>query len=79
MIGIYTVKSEGKEVDLIKLRNPWGCKEWNGDWSDKSSKWTDEIKKQLNFNNSDDGEFYMEFKEYLKFFDKVYTCCLMQN
>jgi calpain-15 len=30
----------------MKLRNPWGNKgEWNGDWSDKSDKWTPELKK----------------------------------
>ncbi len=25
---------------LIQIRNPFGSFEWNGDWSDKSSKWT---------------------------------------
>lgn len=24
---------------LIKLRNPWGHGEWQGDWSDKSPLW----------------------------------------
>jgi calpain-15 len=36
-------KNEGK-VKLLKLRNPWGHKEWMGDWSDKSDKWTPELK-----------------------------------
>jgi hypothetical protein len=25
---------------ILKLRNPWGTVEWNGNWSDKSDKWT---------------------------------------
>lgn len=29
---------------LIKLRNPWGKKEWIGEWSDGSPSWTKEIK-----------------------------------
>ena len=29
-----------KYTRLIKLRNPWGYKEWIGDWSDHSKLWT---------------------------------------
>jgi calpain-15 len=29
---------------LINIRNPWGQFEWEGDWSDKSEKWTEEMK-----------------------------------
>ena len=29
---------------LVQLRNPWGKFEWRGDWSDKSTKWTDALK-----------------------------------
>ena len=25
---------------LVKIRNPYGQKEWTGDWSDNSKKWT---------------------------------------
>ena len=34
----------GKLVRLFKIRNPWGFREWTGDWSDKSAKWTTEMK-----------------------------------
>jgi len=34
------VDGSGKPVRLIKIRNPWGFKEWTGAWSDKSTNWT---------------------------------------
>ena len=32
--NLQQVVSNGKEVKLVRIRNPWGQKEWNGDWSD---------------------------------------------
>ncbi len=32
---------------LVNLRNPWGKFEWGGDWSDKSPKWTDALRKAV--------------------------------
>jgi calpain-15 len=29
---------------LLNLRNPWGNFEWDGNWSDSSPLWTEEIK-----------------------------------
>lgn len=34
--------------NLVKIRNPWGSFEWNGDYGDKSTKWNDDLKKKLN-------------------------------
>jgi len=63
-------------IRLIKLRNPWGYKEWNGNWSDHSKLWTEEAKKELNINLhiEDDGEFYMSFEDFFKYFLVVDIC-----
>ena len=59
---------------LIKIRNPWGQKEWNGDWSDTSSKWTPELRQQLSVESKDDGVFFISFEDYVRFF-YVSTIC----
>ncbi|XP_075002502.1 calpain-9 isoform X2 [Calonectris borealis] len=33
--GIDEVSYRGQQVQLIRIRNPWGQVEWNGPWSDK--------------------------------------------
>jgi hypothetical protein len=30
-----------KKERLVQIRNPWGFREWSGDWSDTSDKWTE--------------------------------------
>lgn len=32
------------KIKLMKLKNPWGTFEWNGDWSENSDLWTDKLK-----------------------------------
>ena len=69
MINIYDKIIDKEHYQLVKLRNPWGEKEFNGDWSDKSSKWTKELKKQFEFTEvKDDGIFYMCYKDFLYYF-----------
>ena len=35
---------EYNDIKLIKVMNPWGNYEWNGDYGDKSEEWTEELK-----------------------------------
>ena len=59
---------------LLKLRNPWGRGEWKGDWSDNSSKWTEDLKKRFNVEDKDDGSFFMTFEDMIKNFVGVSIC-----
>ena len=69
LVNIYTVKTNKGEERLVKLKNPWGNTEFTGEWSDYSKKWTPQLKKECEFSEeSDDGIFYMSFKDYMKYY-----------
>ncbi|XP_041820264.1 calpain-9 [Chelmon rostratus] len=75
--GMEQVNYRGKMVQLIRIRNPWGQVEWNGPWSDKSREWgyIDRAEKDRILQNStDDGEFWMEFEDFKRNYDKVEIC-----
>ena len=75
LIGAKLVELDnGKNVRLIQIRNPWGKKEWSGDWSDKSSKWTPKTKAQVNFQDKNDGTFWISFDDYIEFFYMTTIC-----
>lgn len=62
---------------LIKLRNPWGQKEWQGDWRDDDPKWaqlSEAQRKELDLTIEDDGEFWMSYDDYLSIFTHTTIC-----
>eukprot|EP00439_Symbiodinium_sp_Y106_P075922 s2048_g15.t1 len=61
-------------VQLLKLRNPHGMGEWNGEWSDSSAQWTELLEKRLGRTGSDDGTFWMDFMHFLMAFQVVDVC-----
>ena len=63
---------EAADELLLKLRNPWGKTEWQGDWSDNSGLWTAELKEELGFIASEDGTFWMCVRDFGFHFDGVY-------
>ena len=60
---------EAREVKgerLLRIRNPWGEKEWQGPWSDGSEQWTPEWMQLLNHRFGDDGMFWISYKDFLR-------------
>ena len=79
VLQLEEVSLNGKKYQLIKLRNPWGKTEWNGEWSDNSPLWTDELKEKLKLKVEDDGAFWMSFDEYVRFYDQADIAYLQFN
>ena len=67
VLGMYEINGE----KVIRLRNPWGEGEFSGEWSDYSSKWTEDLKKKYNYYEKDDGDFFMGFRDFLRYFVKM--------
>ncbi|KAK7031845.1 calpain catalytic domain-containing protein [Favolaschia claudopus] len=69
---LRAVEYNGKR--FVVLRNPWGDSEWTGRWSDGSKEWTEKwlpAMKVLQHTFGDDGEFVMEYSDFLDNFDLV--------
>ncbi|XP_073718216.1 calpain-2 catalytic subunit-like [Misgurnus anguillicaudatus] len=76
--GAEEVQCLGRTVQLVRLRNPWGHKEWTGAWSDNSSEWNNvrpEQKVKLNY-SAEDGEFWMAYSDFVLHFSVLEICNL---
>jgi calpain-15 len=70
LIRVYS----DKKYKMVLLRNPWGnSHEWNGDWSDTSSKWNYNplLKTELDWSNKPDGLFWMSWTDFCRIFDDI--------
>jgi len=74
LIGAREINYEGNMVKLLQVRNPWGEKEWNGMWSDTWSGWTPELKRRCELVDRDDGTFYIQFEDFLNYFENTAIC-----
>ncbi|XP_056101637.1 calpain-1 catalytic subunit-like [Rhinichthys klamathensis goyatoka] len=81
--GVSQVMSKGNPVHLVRVLNPWGKTEWNGDWSDGSSLWnTVSVKDSKWREKLDNGEFWLALimldamKDFTKNFKTLDICCL---
>ncbi|XP_044022793.1 calpain-1 catalytic subunit-like [Siniperca chuatsi] len=76
--GVKQTMSQGKLVNLVRLWNPWGKGEWNGDWSDRSSLWktVSAQDRDMCLSVDDDGEFWMTMEDFCKFYTDLDICSL---
>ncbi|KAF9263950.1 cysteine proteinase [Marasmius fiardii PR-910] len=69
---LRAVEHRGKR--FVVIRNPWGQSEWSGPWSDGSKEWTAEWLEALPVLGhvfGDDGQFVMEYKDFLDCWDQI--------
>jgi len=65
------------DVQLLRMRNPWGKTEWKGDWSDNSPKWqgvSESTKDEIGYVNKDEGEFWISYCDALVYFYGIHCC-----
>ncbi|XP_073664506.1 calpain-5 isoform X2 [Tursiops truncatus] len=73
---------KSEKLDMIRLRNPWGEREWNGPWSDTSEEWQKVSKSErekLGVTVQDDGEFWMTFEDVCRYFTDIIKCRLINT
>jgi len=69
---LRAVECNGKR--FVVVRNPWGKSEWTGRWSDGSKEWTQEWLEHLStlgHQFGDDGQFVMEYSDWLECFGQI--------
>ena len=75
----YTPSGTGRSLHTrVRVRSvwndgvpQWGTFEWDGDWSDNSAKWTEDLKRACRFEKKDDGSFWMCWADFVKNFSRV--------
>ncbi|XP_078505966.1 calpain-8 [Lissotriton helveticus] len=78
LTGAEEVNFRGRPVQIVRVRNPWGEVEWTGAWSDEAPEWNyvdPKIKQELD-QQSNDGEFWMAFTDFLRQYSRLEICNL---
>lgn len=67
--------ADGRDVRLVRVRNPHGVGEWTGEWSDSSRAWADVVAAAgLERTGVDDGTFWMDVTHFMMGFSIVDVC-----
>ncbi|XP_077078382.1 calpain-10 [Siphateles boraxobius] len=67
------VTTTGDQVELIRIRNPWGRRSWVGVWRESGSGWAslEASCTQALLRRTAEGEFWMDVKEFQQEFDEI--------
>ena len=65
--SMHAVSVSRTTVRLVRIRNPWGKREWKGAWSATSENWTGALRKILGSSSysKGDGTFFMSYEDML--------------
>ncbi|KAG7226312.1 hypothetical protein INR49_003064 [Caranx melampygus] len=76
--GVRQMMSRGQPINLVRLWNPWGQREWTGDWSDQSPLWqtVSPEERKLCLEVGDNGEFWMTLQDFCKYYSDLDICAL---
>lgn len=68
---------------MVKIRNPWGKREWNGRASDQDyqfwSKVPPALKQKMNYKDKNDGIFFMLWEDFANYYGMVDICKIDDN
>jgi calpain-15 len=67
---------KGKER-LLLVRNPWNTFKWEGDWSNDSKMWTDDMKRQVG--QKEPSAFWISIKDFVNTFEDTSILELREN
>ncbi len=76
LLNIYSgIKVGTHDITLLKVRNPWGKKQWQGRWSFKSNLWTKQLRAKLGYEvHPMDGSFFINQEDFKIYFQYVHIC-----
>lgn len=80
--GLFSIFRGVQKVRMIRLKNPWGEREWNGAFSDGSPEWSKvsaSEREKLGLTFEDDGEFWMTFEDFVQHFTDLSICFLINT
>ncbi|KAL7632549.1 UNVERIFIED_CONTAM: hypothetical protein RMT77_017116 [Armadillidium vulgare] len=80
--SLFSLFKGREKIRMIRLKNPWGEKEWTGAFSDRSSEWskvTPAEREKLGLTFEDDGEFWMTFEDFVENFTDLSICFLINT
>ncbi|XP_045614079.1 calpain-5 isoform X2 [Procambarus clarkii] len=80
--GLFSIFKGAQKMRMVRLKNPWGEKEWNGAFSDGSPEWSKvsaSEREKLGLTFEDDGEFWMTFEDFVEHFTDLSICFLINT
>ncbi|XP_076323559.1 calpain-5-like isoform X1 [Tachypleus tridentatus] len=80
--GLISFFTGREKIYMVRLRNPWGGKEWEGPFSDGSPEWakiSSSERERIGLTFEDDGEFWMPFEDFCRHFTDMSICHMVNT